>query len=333
MAVDFESFLSWAEDRFDHVVAKGSEVKLNSIFTDDYKNKMWCSPHGGKYHREDGVYHCWKTDKRGTLVGLVMEVDGCTYGEAKDILSGKLPLCVLEKKLDEYFAKQEEKTEKQEITLRLPDHCYSIHSLSNINKMEVQYYLDQRKLPADGLMYCTYGTYANRVVIPYYGRDGKLIYFNSRHIGKSTLKYLGPPKEVGVGKGDVLYARKWPKKGSKIYLTEGEFDALSLTVCGLNGIACGGKFISDKQIELIKDYDICLAFDGDSAGLMGMISIGNKLMAKQIRKITYARPPQGIKDWNKMLVTLKPEILVEWINQQEKNYDEWTQDVLGYSKL
>jgi hypothetical protein len=54
MSVDFETFVSWADSRFDGIVVTGKEVKLNSIFTDDHKHHLWCCP-------DKGVYHCWKS--------------------------------------------------------------------------------------------------------------------------------------------------------------------------------------------------------------------------------------------------------------------------------
>jgi len=323
MSVDFDAFLNWAEDRFNHVVVKGNEVKVDSIFTEDKKQHLWCSPRGGKYEREDGVYHCWKTDRRGTLAGLVMLVDGCSYKEAKEILSGLTPIGELEKKLDEYLATQDFSVESLcKNTLRVPNHTHLISSLHSrsIHRMEVEYYLEKRKLPIDGLMYCVDGKYKNRIIIPYYDAQGKLIYFNTRHLNKKS--YLGPPKEIGVGKNDVLYCPEWPKKNSKIYLTEGEFDALTLKILGFYAVACGGKILSDTQASMIRDYKICIAVDSDIAGLDGLIGIGKRLVANQISDITYVRPPMGIKDWNEMLIKLNERIIKEWIEKHEKSFDE-----------
>ena len=80
------------------------------------------------------------------------------------------------------------------------------------------------------------GRYKGRIIIPYYDKIGNLIYFNGRHLGNSKCKYLGPPKDIGVGKEDVVFmAGKWPETGSIIYLCEGEFNAISLREAELNG--------------------------------------------------------------------------------------------------
>jgi DNA primase len=330
MAIDFESFVQWCEERFPgDVQVKGKEVRLNSIFAPDHKHHLWCNPYGGKKHVGDGVYRCFYTEKHGTLVGLVMEVDNCSYEEAKELLSGNTPIRILEDELDKFFQEKEEQKESVEIKLSLPPYTYLISSLpkSSLLRMEAEDYLSNRKLPIDGLYVNSQDKdYKNRIIIPYYDAQGKLIYFNGRSMidRKDVLRYRGPEKEIGVGKGDVIYATNWPAKGSKIYLTEGELDALTLRICGFNGMACGGKTLSDQQIQFIKDYKVCLALDEDEAGFSGILEMAKKLIANQIPSITYCRPPVGLKDWNKMLVKYKAELIVAWIQENEKPFDEFT---------
>lgn len=328
--IDFDSFVEWCESRFNRVEVKGNEVKVPSIFTEDTKTHLWMNPKGGVHHRDDGCYRCFYTENKGTLVGLVMLVDSCTYEEAKEILSGHTPIGVLEDKLEEFFKEKELQEEfKKEIKLKLPEHSVLITDLPSCRlKTDAETYLIKRKLPVESFYVCSKGNYVNRIVIPYFDVKGSLIYFNTRNMRDNGLRYCGPDKELGVGKSDVLYAPKWPNKKSKIYLTEGEFDALTLCVCGFNGIACGGKVLSDKQILLIKDYKICLALDEDASGLFGLKIMAAKLVNYQVSDITYCRPPKGIKDWNKMLVMFKPEIVQGYINSHEKNFDDFTNVLL-----
>ena len=76
MAIEKEIFVQWAEKYFDKVDVRGDEVRINSIFAEsDSKQHLWCNPAGGKNQRPYGVYHCWKTDRKGSLVSLVMEIE------------------------------------------------------------------------------------------------------------------------------------------------------------------------------------------------------------------------------------------------------------------
>ncbi len=331
--VDFDSFVDWCEDRFNgDVVVKGKEIRINSIFApEDNKHHLWCSPSGGKHHRDYGVYHCFKTDKKGTLISLIMEVDNCSYDEAKEILTGATSIGDLEDLIDDFFKNKEEEIEKQKkAKLQLPPDCVLISSLppNNIVRIKTESYLKDRKLPIDGLYFGTDEDYHDRIIIPYYDAEGVLIYFNSRALNDDGLRYLGPKKECGVGKLDVLYVPKWPAKGSRVYLTEGEFDALTLYLCGFNAAACGGKTLGEKQIEYLRGYKICLALDEDAAGFSGIIEMSRKLIANQFTDTTFVRPPKGLKDWNKMLKKFKPEIIQAWIQQNEKPFDDFTAEML-----
>jgi DNA primase len=323
----YDSFLRWAKDKFGDVLAKGDEVRINSVFAEDKGHHLWCSPSGGKYKRKGGCYHCFKTDKKGTLIGLIMLVDNCTYHEAKGVLSGEF-ICMreLEEKLDDFFVKKAE-SEKKEIGLALPLNSFLINDLEEKIRSKPVNYLQGRKLPIDGLYYCISGDYGDRIIIPYYDIAGKLIYFNGRAIGKSKLRYFGPEKTTGVGKGDVLYFPSWPQAGSKVYLTEGEFDALTLKLCGFNSAACGGKILSERQIEMLKGYQICLSLDEDRAGLLGLKEMSDKLIRSGIR-VTYVRPPFGFKDWNEMLIKLNSDIIKAWVVKSEKFINDAIEEFL-----
>lgn len=342
MSVSFEAFEKWVSERFQgDYVPRGNEICINSIFTDDSKHHLWCNPKGGKHNRKDGCYRCFKSDKIGTLVGLVMMVDQCTYEEAKDILNGQTSISVLEEELDAFFANKENIViAKPKVTgIKLPDEALLISNMpeESIYRMNAESYLTSRKLPFDNFYYCAIGKYSNRIIIPYYNHEGSLVYFNGRHIDpKAKLRYRGPEKEIGVGKGDVLYSPKWAPEGDKIYLTEGEFDALSLELCGFYGVACGGKFLSDLQLDIIKkhNYKVCIASDNDATtnkaaapGFVGMLEMSKKLLSKFI-PVTYVKPPNGFKDWNAMLLKYKPEIIKEFIIKKEIKVDPFTLEQL-----
>jgi DNA primase len=329
MSIDFDKFLNWVESRFDDFVVSGNEVKLNSIFCDDHKRHLWCNPYGGKTGNPHGVFHCWKTDQKGNLITLVMQVDKCSYEEALETLDtvSEGSLADLEIKVQEMFDKNtNEKYEfKEKDKLTMPSGCYSFNDLSSSNylKKTAQEYIESRKLNTENLYVCTSGRYRNRILIPYYDIAGNLIYYNGRYIGDpgANLRYLGPPKELGIGKGDVLYCPRWPKKGEKIYITEGEFDAMSLFTCGFNSVALGGKSMTENQIEMIKEYIPVLCLDADGAGTLALPKIANFLFQKGFKTVFYVRPCLEFKDWNGLLVEKGEKILKYYIKTQEKPYN------------
>lgn len=327
MSIDFDKFLSWAESRFDDVIVSGNEIKLNSIFCDDRKHHLWCNPSGGKTGNSHGVYHCWKSESKGSLLGLVMLVDRCTYEEALEILDAPAEgnLADLERRVQELFKGAPIEQEPEKKGLELPPECYLFDELPSYHNLKsaAEEYLKKRKISTKGLFLCTRGRYRNRIIIPYRDRDGGIIYYNGRYVGDpgDNLRYMGPPKELGVGKGDVMYSPSWPEPGEKLYITEGEFDAMSLWQCGFHSAALGGKAATEKQTSMIRDYKPVLCLDADEAGSEALPKIASALMSKGM-SVSYVRPCREYKDWNGLLEEKGERILREYIRTQEKPYNE-----------
>lgn len=350
MAINYEKFLSWAESRFGDIRISGDEIKVNSIFEEDYKHKMSCNPRGGKFNLEYGVFHCWKSNKGGSLPKLVMLVDKCSYDEALDKLGGHdAELADLERRLEEFMSNRTSST-IEEITqpeipsgFKFPEGTFPIKSLAadNLWRIEAEQYLLGRKLNPEEYFLCLEGDYKNRVIIPYYNANKELIYWNGRYLAESKKipKYLGPHKDCGVGKSDVIYmAGNWPKENVRLHITEGEFDAKSLHIAGLHGAALGGKEIEEKQIEMIRPYIPVLCFDTDlnqkvDAGGNAILAIGDTLRSKGFHEIYYVRPPEKFKDWNKMLVDVGPKVIVAYIKQHIKRFTNETSIELKLKRI
>jgi DNA primase len=349
--IDFERFLDWAERRFDDVVVNGDEIKINSVFAEDHKQHLWCNPYGGKNDRPNGVFHCWKTDTKGSLVSLVMKVDDCTYEEALEILGGSdVRMAELEKQVNDLFTKKqvkpvEENEEENSDKLSLPHFTYAFEDLpsSSYHRVNAEIYLFNRKLSTQGLMVCTGGQYKQRIIIPYYNVEGNLIYFNGRYIGESkkVVKYLGPDKEVGIGKGDVIYMPEWPEKGATVFLSEGELDALSIKKAGLKAGAFGGKSLTENQIVILRNtgYIPVICLDADKAGKYGQRRMADQLLAAGFPKFGFVRPPEQYKDWNALLQKFGEKILFHYIQKNVKSYSgshetgDWDSLNLQYNDL
>jgi DNA primase len=342
MKISPEIFIVWCESRFEDVLIQGNEVRLNTVFPtpsgrEDRDHSLWCNPSGGKQHIDCGIFHCFKSDQHGSLISLIQVVDNCDYETALETLGGEnAALKDLERKLKEFFDKKsqpkEEEDEEPVTALALPPYTSLISDLSafNFHRVHAEVYLFNRKLPVDGLMICTGGgQFRQRIIIPYYDQTGELIYFNGRYIGNlpNVGKYKGPNKNLGIGKSDVLYLPFWPSQESKIYLTEGEFDALSIYYSGKNtehelyAGAFGGKSLSEKQVEMIRHYRPVLCLDTDRAGKEGLTKMAQILRSKGLTP-TFVRPPKIYKDWNAMLQKVGSEGLVYYILKNEKPLDD-----------
>lgn len=355
MAVDFEVFYDWCKDRFgEHNLkvrntAHGVEICTHSYFAqrrgiEDNKFHLWMSPSGGKSkHPEKGSYRCWKTDERGSLVSLVAQYDGIDYDDAEEMICGATSLRLLEQRVNEFFGISEisssdiivPEPEPETSELKLPDFSFYIDKMSDCNywKIRAQTYLSERKIPTEGLYVCTEDPeYANRIIIPWFDKEEKLVFWNARTMSKNNkiIRYLKPKK---ADQESALFMTEWPAPGTKIYIMEGEFDAISLQLCGLIGCACGGKYLSDSQIEMIRSYVPVLVFDADEAGLKALIDVGTSLLERGFPRVSYVRPPAAYKDWNKFLQCRDAETVKMYINKFEKMFTTVTPDMLKAKHL
>jgi hypothetical protein len=99
-----------------------------------------------------------------------------------------------------------------------------------------------------GWGYCTSGEYLGYLILPFY-TAGELTYFNGRRVVGTGPKYNNPKiDDFGVGKSLILYNADALALYDEVFLLEGVLNADTI---GENGIATGGKNISDYQISLI----------------------------------------------------------------------------------
>jgi hypothetical protein len=341
MSVDYDSFLDWAYDRFgeENIKIRGDEICTHSFFAkekgiEDHKYHLWMNPSGGKKQLEGGAYRCWYTNRMGCLISLVSEYDRISYDEASELICDVPPLRVLEKRVHDFFRQKEQNHTPivEDIPPQsVPEYSFLIEKMSatSFYRQRALDYLNSRKLPAKGLYVCTEGKYKNRIIIPYYDKNGELVYYNGRTLSDNpdTLRYMKADNPL-MDQTKVLYFTHWPRPGRKIHICEGEFDAITLAMSGFVGVACGGKELSPDQVELIRPYIPVLCFDTDGPGRYALRDHGNKLLSEGFSNVSYVRPPVGYKDWNALLVKRDSDVIKEYINKHEKTYSSWTETVL-----
>jgi hypothetical protein len=351
MAVDFDLFQEWCKEHFGaeniriRHTAHGTEICAQSPWAEekigksDRKYKLWMNPSGGKKDIEGGAYRCWYTDRMGSLVSLVSKLENIPYEEAEEQITGTTSLRSLEKKVHEFFGFQEEiaepEIEEEPEDMAFPDFTFLIDKMSPNSpwRVKARRYLHKRKIPSQGLYVCTEDPeYGNRIIIPWYDRDERLYFWNARSMSPNpkVLRYTKPKQG---DQENAIYMTAWPDPGHKVYIMEGEFDAISLSLANLVGCACGGKFLSDAQIELLRGHIPVLAFDADEAGREALIHIGTQLLEVGFPELYYVRPPKIYKDWNKLLVERNIYTLAAYIERFEKRFTQMTADYLLSTSL
>lgn len=320
MSISRESFIEWVKNEWGEEsvnLDKTEEICVNSPFVDDVKHHMWCNT-------EKNAYHCWKSGNHGSLVELVSKFNNISIKEAFEKIKEETNLEKLEQKLIKFIKNKKEIKQKENKLSILPEFI----NLQNLKIPICENYLNGRKINSRNFYFAKTGRYKDRIIIPYFDFNGKLIFINGRTLNpKNELRYLGPPKELGVGKGDVVFMTDWKNK-NKLYITEGEFDAITLWECGYNACALGGKTITNKQLNFIIDYDIVFCFDSDKWGLQSLYkyaSYKNSIHGGFDKKMYMCSPPKKFKDWNKTYVEIGKDALKYYISKKE--------EVIGWDQL
>lgn len=129
----------------------------------------------------------------------------------------------------------------------------------------------------------------HKILIPYI-ENHKITYLRGRCIdtkGKFS-KYIGLSNFAGNLSPKRFYNSETLRNinlGDKLIICEGEFDSMIMEQEGFNALGVPGVTnIPEKQIQLIKDFDLYVAFDNDDAGKDAMQRFV-KLINKPIKAI------------------------------------------------
>jgi DNA primase len=240
---------------FKHYPDKGF-FQICNPFTDDRKFHM-----GLNYRLQ--VYNCFKTSEKGGLFFFFRKLLNVSEERLIHMLmkfNKHKPIVIKE---------QEEVVDDGVVHYHnVPNNWVLVDDIPAQPAKSMHYaYLLRRNISKDKILrnkfyYSTQDT--SRVVIPY-TMNGNLVYWIARDIlGKADKKYLYPPENLVKNKrSDLLYNYDFANR-DELIICEGQFNALIV-----DGVAIGGKDISDMQLKLIRfmaPKKVILAFDQDVPG-------------------------------------------------------------------
>ena len=236
---------------------QGQEVIYSCPFCHHHKPKLQISLLSQKWH-------CWVCDKKGRSLYTLLKLI-------------RAPKALIDE-VREYKPNYKRKKIEESQTLYLPKEFKSfIFDPGNSLYYQQAYtFLKDRGVDATeiaryGIGYCTEGTYAERIIIPSYDKDGILNYFTARSFTGSNYKYKNPP----VSK-DVIGFEFFVNWNEPIVLCEGPFDALSIK---RNAIPLFGKTIPKTLLKKIYEQrvkEIYIVLDDDAR--QDSIKLIDKLM-------------------------------------------------------
>ncbi|MBF2080202.1 MAG: DNA primase [Synechococcales cyanobacterium T60_A2020_003] len=148
------------------------------------------------------------------------------------------------------------------------------------------YLVDQKRYPVDlvekaGLIVPRQGNsgyydrFRDRLMIPIFDIQGRVIGFGGRALGDEQPKYLNSPETELFDKGKTLFGLDKAKgaiaKQDRAIVVEGYFDVIALHAAGIeNTVAALGTALSIDQVRQLLRYteskQIILNFDADAAG-------------------------------------------------------------------
>ena len=129
-----------------------------------------------------------------------------------------------------------------------------------------------------------FGYFYNRLIIPIFSRNSRVLGFGGRILDNGSPKYLNSPENEIFQKRNILFGSDNLKKKETlekgIILSEGYMDVIALNKHGFCAVGSMGTSVSDNQIyELLNlSEKIFIVFDGDLAGKNATLKVFDKVL-------------------------------------------------------
>lgn len=146
--------------------------------------------------------------------------------------------------------------------------------------------------------------FKHRLLIPFLN-DGRIIFIQSRLLDNATNKYLHlKGVSVPLYHKDIL---KDLKRGDRVYICEGVFDAMMLEQNGYHAVAIlGVNNFKPEMTHQFKGLDVVLMFDNDEAGERATKEVA-KMFFLNGQEVRTKRLPENVKDITDYFIKQKYE--------------------------
>lgn len=175
-------------------------------------------------------------------------------------------------------------------------------SIKSNNKLSqiAKNYCEKRQIPEEfwSKFYVSIGgKYKNRMIIPFYNRDGSIYYYQARDLVGLTPKYLNRK----TNRDSAIYGIDFVNKNEPVIVTEGPIDSMFIE----NGIATLGLSITDEVREQLDSLKCHYLFDNDEPGKQASlkyIDMGHKVFNWSKYLKDHKIRNQNIKDINDLFI-------------------------------
>ena len=309
MMKDLKSYIDELHNKIDIVSVISRYVKLKKRgrnfvglcpFHDDKNPSFVVSP-------EKQIFHCFGCGASGDVIKFLMRIEGIDFKEAVRILAKEAkmpPPAFTYKGIDRTERENLYKTMeiaaaffKQNIT----DDVLTYLKKRGVTKESIEKFhfgyappdgdkfireMKESGISEDSLIKVgilkkrddgrEIAYFRNRIILPIFDIQGRIVAFGGRIFGKGEPKYLNSPDTPIFTKGNLLYpiniAKEGIRKEKAAIVVEGYFDALILQQSGVeNAVSSMGTAFTEAQAGLIKRYadTVYFFYDGDEAGRKG----------------------------------------------------------------
>lgn len=288
-------------EKFAENTQSGREFRINSIFANDDKQKLYIN-------LDTGLWTDFKSGEKGNFFQLISHVENVPYLSARSFIN-KIAFDKGVNLFDVSTLNVENEAISVERTIKADmedwievDPKKDINSTNALKRLASKFAIS-RKLASFKFYVGKTGRYFQRIIIPYVDKKG-CFYFQARTLINRDPKYLNPSKGLyGIKTSEILYP--YDKSLEYVMVTEGPLDAMSLRAAGFNATCTQGCKMSTVQAKELKGKRVILAYDNDESGQEGFAEAKKRLLTQRTNDIYSLRPPKHYKDWNDYWVASK----------------------------
>jgi DNA primase len=249
------------ERRVDQVTSTHNGVMIRCPFHDDENPSMGVDT-------KRGIFHCFSCGESGTIYKLLAQLDGVPIDEIRERYQEEWQAQRVLEGLEEELFGDNAPPVSRAYKMGSFNRAFPFLEVSDAGMMYVQMRgLDDRTISNFDLRWGSRGKYKDRVIIPVFDIDGRLISYSGRAIHKGVVPKIRKP--VGNKALSTLFGLYRVLESKELILVEGEIDAMYLQQWGFPAVATmGTSHLTDSQVNLILKYasEVTLMFDGDDAG-------------------------------------------------------------------
>lgn len=209
------------------------------------KKRLW-------YYTSSNKFHCFNCNRTWNALNWIKEASGMTFEEIQmELINEDYSLDITKNKITTNFVRKELPALPYD-SINLFDEIQQKYYSTNKHFLNALDYVKQRKMHTainkspNLFISLTDSTHANRLCIPFYDRNKKIAFYQTRALDKTEPRYLG---KTGYDK-TVFGIDRIDLDIPYIFIFEGPIDAMFVR----NGVAVAGINLTRTQSEQLSEF-------------------------------------------------------------------------------